>query len=260
VASSSPAKTGCSAARELQSIRKDCAGAASAEGERPRRANRFSSGAPERLRCSLKIAVRDREALSGFRRRGMPVFSSRSPALDGVSWAQGGLVEIAVGQRLAHATQIGAFSAPLSGAAPCGSSMRSPVWWIDSLSRCELGFVPPHRVHDDCEATSQSDAGLAVPSRQPALRAYLDRRHDHAPKPGRPTPLRPERRQHAQPASCPRAQQAASPGRSVECRHVVTIRGPVFDDVRARMSWPSPLRPRSPTTLFGSHSHRGSFF
>src|SRR5580692_7900774 len=26
--------------------------------------------------------------------------------------------------------------------------MRSPVWWIDGLSRRELGSVPQHRVHD----------------------------------------------------------------------------------------------------------------
>src|SRR5271155_4258631 len=36
-------------------------------------------------------------ALLGFRRLGMPVFSARSHALDGVSWVQGGEVENAVG-------------------------------------------------------------------------------------------------------------------------------------------------------------------
>src|SRR5271166_2013013 len=39
--------------------------------------------------------------------------------------------------------------------------MRSPVWWIDVLSRRELSFVPQHRMHDDCEATRKSDAGLS---------------------------------------------------------------------------------------------------
>src|ERR1700722_19853512 len=47
------------------------------------------------------------------------------------------------------------------GVAPLGSSMRSPVWWIDGLSRRELGSVSKHRVHDDRQAASQSDTGLA---------------------------------------------------------------------------------------------------
>jgi len=38
------------------------------------------------------------EVLSGFRRLGMPAFSARSLALDGVSWAQGGKVENEVGR------------------------------------------------------------------------------------------------------------------------------------------------------------------
>ena len=38
------------------------------------------------------------EALLWFRRLGMPVFSARSLALDGVSWVQGGEVENAVGR------------------------------------------------------------------------------------------------------------------------------------------------------------------
>jgi hypothetical protein len=38
-----------------------------------------------------------RGALLGFRRLGVPVFSARSLALDGVSWTQGGWVEVAVG-------------------------------------------------------------------------------------------------------------------------------------------------------------------
>jgi hypothetical protein len=43
--------------------------------------------------------------------------------------------------------------------------MRSPVWWIDGLSRRELGFVPQHCVHDDCEATRQSDPAFRVVDR-----------------------------------------------------------------------------------------------
>jgi hypothetical protein len=37
---------------------------------------------------------------------GMPVFSARSLALDGVSWVQGGSVEIAVGQSFAACNAI----------------------------------------------------------------------------------------------------------------------------------------------------------
>ena len=54
-------------------------------------------------------------ALAGFRRRGMPVFSARSRALDGVSWVQGGLVEIAVGRGWPRATQSAPSSAPSLG-------------------------------------------------------------------------------------------------------------------------------------------------
>jgi hypothetical protein len=52
------------------------------------------------LRCPLGGAVHiiKGEALSGFRRLGMPVLSARSLALDRVSWAQGGKVENAVGR------------------------------------------------------------------------------------------------------------------------------------------------------------------
>ena len=89
------------------------------------------------------------------------MFSARSPPLDGVSWVQGSLVEIAVGRWSPHATQSAPSSAPSLGRRSCGSSMRSPVRWIDGLSRRELGFVPQHRVHDDCEATRQSDTGLS---------------------------------------------------------------------------------------------------
>jgi hypothetical protein len=91
----------------------------------------------------------------------MPVFSARSPALDGVSWVRGGLVEVAVGHGLFACNRIGAVVCSLLDVAPCGSSIRSPVWWIGSLSRSELGFVPQHRVDDDGEATRQNDPGLS---------------------------------------------------------------------------------------------------
>jgi hypothetical protein len=56
------------------------------------------------------------EALAGFRRCGMPVFSARSPALDGVSWVQGGLVESAVSRESAACNAIGAVVCSLPGA------------------------------------------------------------------------------------------------------------------------------------------------
>jgi hypothetical protein len=47
-------------------------------------------------------------------------------ALDGVSWVQGGSVEIAVGQRLAHATISAPSSAPSLG--------RRSSWEFDAVS------------------------------------------------------------------------------------------------------------------------------
>src|SRR5262249_51745205 len=66
-----------------------------------------------------------RGLFSVFRRFGMPVFSARSQALDGVSWVQGGKVENAVGQGLAACYRIGAVvcSLPLASllaGARCG--------------------------------------------------------------------------------------------------------------------------------------------
>jgi len=43
--------------------------------------------------------------------------------------------------------------------------MRPPVWSIDGLSRSELGFVPQHRMHDDGEATRQSDPSFRIVDR-----------------------------------------------------------------------------------------------
>src|SRR5208282_1769868 len=83
-------------------------------------------------------------------------------ALDGVSWVQSGSVEIAVGQRLAPATESAPSSTPSLG--------RRSSWELDSasclvdcggLGQYKLRPVSQHRVHDDCEAASQSDPGLA---------------------------------------------------------------------------------------------------
>ena len=96
------------------------------------------------------------------RRLGMPVFSARSQALDGVSWVQGGEVENAVGWVSRVRQNRRRRLLPPSGVAPCGSSMRPPVSSISGpLGWCEFGSVSQHRVHDDREPASQSDAGLA---------------------------------------------------------------------------------------------------
>jgi hypothetical protein len=55
------------------------------------------------------------------------VFSARSLALDGVSWAQGGEVENAVGWVGRVRQNRRRRLLPPSGVAPCGSSMRSPI-------------------------------------------------------------------------------------------------------------------------------------
>jgi len=93
---------------------------------------------------------------------GMPVFSARSLALDGVSWVQGGEVENAVGWVSRVRQNRRRRLLPPLGVAPCGSSIRPPVFLISGpLDWCEFGFVSHHRVHYDPKAASQSDAGLA---------------------------------------------------------------------------------------------------
>ena len=82
-------------------------------------------------------------------------------ALDGVSWVQGGSVEIAVGQsdrmlqnRRHHLL-------------PPGASLRSgarfDLRFVDAprLCRFELGAVSQHRMHDNREATGERDTRLA---------------------------------------------------------------------------------------------------
>ena len=54
------------------------------------------------------------------------MFSARSQALDGVSWVQGGLVEIAVGRCLAACNAIGAVVCSLPG--------RRSLWELDAVS------------------------------------------------------------------------------------------------------------------------------
>ena len=91
----------------------------------------------------------------------MPVFSARSLALDGVSWAQGGEVENAVGLVSRVRQNRRRRLLPPLGVAPCGSSMRSPISVIAGLRRQELGSVSQHGMHDDRKATRESDARLA---------------------------------------------------------------------------------------------------
>ena len=79
-------------------------------------------------------------------------------ALDGVSWVQSGLVEIAVG-RLGRVLQNPRrHLLPPSGVAPLGSSVRPPV----RLCGVELSAVSQHGVHNDGQASGERDPRLAV--------------------------------------------------------------------------------------------------
>ena len=83
-------------------------------------------------------------------------------ALDGVSWVQGGLVEIAVSRWLAACNRIGAVVCSLPGASLLmGAGFGLLSRGLRGLGRRELGPVSQHRVHDDCEAASQSNPRLA---------------------------------------------------------------------------------------------------
>ena len=89
------------------------------------------------------------------------MFSARSQALDGVSWVQGGEVENAVGwvgrvRQNRRRRLLPPWASLLAGAG-CGLlSLR-----LLCLRREELRPVAQHGVHDDREAASQSDPGLA---------------------------------------------------------------------------------------------------
>jgi hypothetical protein len=86
---------------------------------------------------------------------------SRS-ALDGVSWVQGGSVEIGVGQRLAPCNGIRAVVCSLPRASLLlGAGFGLLSRGFLGLSHHEFGPVSQHRVHDDREAAGQSDSGLA---------------------------------------------------------------------------------------------------
>jgi hypothetical protein len=80
-------------------------------------------------------------------------------ALDGVSWVQGGSVEIAVGQVTA-CYRIGAVICSLPRAS-LRSGARSDLLSVARLRRLELGAVSQHGVHDDREATGERDPRLA---------------------------------------------------------------------------------------------------
>jgi hypothetical protein len=83
-------------------------------------------------------------------------------ALDGVSWAQSGSVEIAVGQTDRVLQNRRHHLLPPSGVAPLGSSVRPPIWLSAvRLGRLELGAVSQHGMHDDGEAPRQRDPRLA---------------------------------------------------------------------------------------------------
>ena len=83
-------------------------------------------------------------------------------ALDGVSWVQGGSVEIAVGQLDRMLQNRRHHLLPPTGVAPLGSSVRPPVRLTAArLGGVELGAIPQHGVHDDGEAPRKRDPRLA---------------------------------------------------------------------------------------------------
>ena len=83
-------------------------------------------------------------------------------ALDGVSWVQGGLVEIAVSRWLAACNRIGAVVCSLPGASLLMElDLASCLVDLRGLGQRELRPVSQHRVHDDREAASQSNPRLA---------------------------------------------------------------------------------------------------
>jgi hypothetical protein len=83
-------------------------------------------------------------------------------ALDGVSWVQGGLVEIAVGQRLTAWLRNPRRRLLLLGRSLLlGAGFGLLSFGLRSLGRCELCPVLQHRVHDDPKAARESDSRFA---------------------------------------------------------------------------------------------------
>ena len=98
---------------------------------------------------------------SGYRRLGMPAFSACSLALDGVSWDRAARLKTqsagdAAGYKI-HAVVCSLPRASLLAGARCGLLSQ----WSVGLRSDELRSVSQHGVHDDGEATRQSDARLA---------------------------------------------------------------------------------------------------
>jgi len=98
-----------------------------------------------RGRLSTSLMGQGRWLVSERRRRLLGCLRSlRAPAaLDGVSWAQSGSVEIAVGQTDRMLQNRRHHLLPPTGVAPLGSSVRPPILLSAArLGRLELGAVP----------------------------------------------------------------------------------------------------------------------
>ena len=117
--------------------------------------------AVDRNSSNGRIADDASDGSFGYRRLGMPVFSARSLALDGVSWDRAARLKTqsagdAAGYKI-HAVICSLPRASLLAGARCGLLSQ----WSVGLRRDERRSVPQHGVHDDGEATRQSDARLA---------------------------------------------------------------------------------------------------
>jgi hypothetical protein len=103
-----------------------------------------------------------REALRGVDAFGCLRSLRARSALDGVSWVQRGLVEIAVGPRLTACYEIRAVVCSLPRASLLlGAGFGLLSRGLRGLGERELRSVSQHRVHNDREATSQSDPSLS---------------------------------------------------------------------------------------------------
>src|SRR6202035_2739447 len=103
-----------------------------------------------------------REALRGVDAFGCLRSLRARSALDGVSWVQRGLVEIAVGPRLTACYEIRAVVCSLPRASLLlGAGFGLLSRGLRGLGERELRSVSQHRVHNDREATSQSDPSVS---------------------------------------------------------------------------------------------------